>query len=132
MKHVICVSLILICLVAAIGCKDGPASWQKPAAAEPNMPEPNIPEPNEPPPSETPPIPPADTFEILGTVVYRSMEGGFYAIDGDNGRKYDPISLPDSFRKDGLKVKVTARPRTDARSIHMYGTIIEVVNIAPR
>ena len=55
-----------------------------------------------------------------------------FAIDGDDGRKYDPLKLPESFRKDGLQVKVSARIRRDAMSFHMYGAIIEVVNIAVR
>ena len=129
MKHIVQVLLILICLAVTVGCKDGPDSWQKPPVAEPNAPEPNVSEPNEPPAIESPAVPPADTFEIQGTVVYKNIEGGFFAIDADDGRKYDPISLPESFRKGGLRVKVTARRRMDAMSIHMYGTIIEVVNI---
>jgi hypothetical protein len=71
-----------------------------------------------------------DSYDILGTVVYKDSEGGFFAIDGDDGSKYDPISLPESFRKDGLRVKVTARLMKHGMSFHLYGSIIEVVNIA--
>ena len=74
----------------------------------------------------------ADTFEIQGTVVYKRIEGGFYAIDADDGRKYNPISLPEAYRQDGLKVIITARLRTDIMSTHMYGTIIEVIQIAAK
>ena len=133
MKHIIHVLLILICVVALVSCKDKTSSSDDIQNAEPNISEANEPqvaEANEPPSSEITPPPPADSFEIVGTVVYKSIEGGFYAIDGDNGIKYDPINLTESFRKDGLRVKVTARPRTDAMSLHMYGAIIEVVNIA--
>ena len=70
-----------------------------------------------------------DIFEIQGTVVHKNLEGGFYAIDGDDGRKYDPINLSEPFKKDGLKVKVTARPKSNAMSIRMYGEIIEIVEI---
>lgn len=133
MKHIIHVLSILICVMTLVGCKDIIDSSQNARTDEPNIPEanePHIPEPNEPPSSESPPTLPADSFEIVGTVTYKNIEGGFYAIDGDNGSKYDPINLPESFRKDGLRVKVTARPRIDAMSLHMYGAIIEVVNIA--
>ena len=58
------------------------------------------------------------------------MQGGFFAIDGNDGSKYNPISLPESFRKDGLEVTVTARLRKHGMSFHLYGSIIEVVNIA--
>ena len=133
MKHIIHGLSILICVVALVGCKDEIDSSQDIQDAEPNISEanePHVAEPNEPPSSESTLTPPADSFEIVGTITYKNLEGGFYAIDGDNGRKYDPINLPESFRKDGLKVKVTARPRIDAMSLHMYGAIIEVVNIS--
>jgi len=125
MRHIIHVFLILISVVALVSCKDKRSSSNDIQNAEPN-----ISESNEPPSPESTLTPPADSFEIVGTVTYRNIEGGFYAIDGDNGSKYDPINLPESFRKDGLRVKVTARLRMDAMSLHMYGAIVEVVNIA--
>ena len=73
---------------------------------------------------------PIGTFEIMGTVIYEAMEGGFYAIHGNDGRKYDPLNLPEPFRKEGLKVRVGARLKEDAVSFHMYGIVIEVVNIS--
>lgn len=71
-----------------------------------------------------------DAFELLGTVVYKDLEGGFFAIEGDDGRIYDPINLPEAYQKEGLKVKVNAILRKDVGSIHMIGDIIEIVNIA--
>jgi hypothetical protein len=71
----------------------------------------------------------SDAFEILGTVTFKDLEGGFYAIESFDGEKYDPMNLPESFRKDGLKVKVTARPQRDVMSFRMYGEIIEVISI---
>jgi hypothetical protein len=125
MKHIIHALLILICVVALVGCKAKTDSSQDIQNTEPN-----VSESNEPSSSESTPAPPADSFEIVGTVTYKNIEGGFYAIDGDDGSKYDPVNLPESFRKDGLKVKVTARLKTDAMSFHMYGSIIDIVNIA--
>jgi hypothetical protein len=71
----------------------------------------------------------SDAFQILGTVTFKDLEGGFYAIESFDGKKYDPINLPESFRKDGLKVRVTARPQRDVMSFRMYGEIIEVIRI---
>jgi hypothetical protein len=121
MKHIIHALLIFIGAVTIIGCKDTSDISTQIANTEPNETASAV--------STTIPIA-EDTFEIMGTVTYKHIEGGFYAIDGDDGRKYDPINLPDSFKKDGLKVKVTARLKKDAMSFHMYGAIIEVVNIA--
>ena len=140
MKRVIHVLLILICVVALVSCKDKTSSSNDLQKTDPNISESNEPssseitptlpgEPKEPASSGSTPIPPADSFEIVGTVTYKNIEGGFYVIDGDNGSKYDPITLPEAFRKDGLRVKVIARRQVDAISIHMYGAIIEVLNI---
>ena len=125
MKHIIHLLLILICVVALAGCKYMTSSPIDIQNTEPNVSEPNVPSS-----LDRPSTAPADSFEIVGIVVHRDLEGGFYAIDGDNGKRYDPINLPESFRKNGLRVKVTARRRTDVMSLHMYGSIIEVVNIA--
>lgn len=125
MKHIMHTLLILICVVALVGCKGKPDSSEDIQNTESN-----VSEVNELPSSENTPAPPADSFEIVGIVKYNNIEGGFYAIDGDDGNKYDPINLPESFRKDGLKVKVTARLKKEVLSFHMYGAIIEVVNIA--
>ena len=68
-------------------------------------------------------------IDISGTVVYKDLEGGFFAVEDDGGKIYDPINLPDAFKRDGLKVKVNARLRNDMGSIHMVGDIIEIVDI---
>ncbi len=135
MKEIIITVLLLTCAALLVGCKDGSEPPKQtpdtePNTSEPNVPEPNVPDPNEPAPAESPGTSSPGTFEIQGTIAYKNIEGGFFAIDGNDGRKYDPINLPESFRKDGLKVKVTARLRRDAVSFHMYGAIIDVVSIA--
>lgn len=125
MKLVIHTLLLLICIVVLAGCEAKTDSSQRIQDTVSN-----VSGSNEPPSSEVPTTPPAGTFEIPGTITYKNIEGGFYAIDGDDGKKYDPINLPEAFRKDGLKVIVSARIKQDAMSFHMYGVIIEVVNIA--
>lgn len=72
----------------------------------------------------------ADTVEIQGTVVHKDLEGGFYAIEGEDGRTYDPINLPDSYKKSGLRVRATVRHKNDVVGIHMAGDIVEIVDIA--
>ncbi|WP_281492205.1 META domain-containing protein [Desulfosarcina cetonica] len=67
--------------------------------------------------------------ELLGTVVYMDLEGGFFAIKDDDGKTYEPVNLPETFKKNGLQVRVTARVRDDVGSIHMVGEIIEIVTI---
>lgn len=130
MKKTFTTLVILSCVAALIGCKDDSDATKDMQKTEPNVSESNGSEPNDSPSLEIPTIPPGDTFELQGTVVYKNIEGGFFAIESDDGSKYDPINLPESFRRDGLKVKVSARFKKEAMSFHMYGAIIEVVNIA--
>jgi hypothetical protein len=70
-----------------------------------------------------------DTTKSTGTVIFLPIEGGFYGIKGDDGRNYDPVNLPDEFRKDGLRVRYDVRELRDRASVHMWGTIAEIVRI---
>ena len=73
---------------------------------------------------------PPGVFSFAGSVVYKSLERGFFAIDADDGRKFMPVNLAKEFAVDGLRVQVTARARNDVAGIQMYGTLIEIVAIS--
>ena len=64
-----------------------------------------------------------------GTVVFHSMEGGFYGIISDDGECYDPVNLEQEFKVDGLRVYFEARILRDAGSIHMWGHVISILKI---
>lgn len=64
-----------------------------------------------------------------GTVKFLDFEGGFYGIIGDNGKNYDPINLGKEFQVDGLRVRFDAKKSENVASFHMWGTIIEIINI---
>lgn len=74
----------------------------------------------------------ADKDEIrnmTGTIVFHEIEGGFYGIVADDGKKYNPINLDESFKKDGLRVKFDANIKKDMMGIHMWGQYIEILKI---
>jgi len=73
-----------------------------------------------------------DTLEIRGTVVFRDLEGGFFAIESEDGKTYEPLDLPEAFQKDGLKVMATVRVRKDVGSIRMAGDIVDILEITAR
>ncbi|MFX0033538.1 MAG: hypothetical protein ACFE9P_12810 [Candidatus Hermodarchaeota archaeon] len=68
-------------------------------------------------------------INTTGTIVYLDLEGGFYGIIGDDDNHYDPINLPKDFEIDGLRVAFSALRRDDLGSYHMWGIIIQLVNI---
>ena len=61
-----------------------------------------------------------------GTMVYETVEGGFYVIHSDDGIVYDPLALPAEFKVDGLRVRFTLRWRQDGASFHGAGYIVEI------
>ena len=73
---------------------------------------------------------PADPNVIssIATVRHQDIEGGFYGLVTEDGTKYDPGTLPEAFRKEGLRVKFTAR-RTNALTTRMWGTTVEIDHI---
>lgn len=68
-------------------------------------------------------------ISMSGTIRYSPLEGGFFAIVGDDGTTYDPLNLEPSFQIDGLRVRMVAEIRSDLAGIHMVGPIIEIKSI---
>jgi hypothetical protein len=47
----------------------------------------------------------------------------------NNGQRYDPIDLPEEYRKNGLRVKFIVKKKKGMASVRMWGKIVEVVKI---
>jgi inhibitor of cysteine peptidase len=62
-----------------------------------------------------------ERLEITGRIVWVPLEGGFFGLVGDDGRQFEPLNLPEAFRRDGLPVLVTGRPAPPAVSFRMWG-----------
>ena len=71
-------------------------------------------------------------LKIYGHVVYYTIEGGFYAINEESDKVYEPIHLPERFQIDGLKVYVEAKRRTDLGSRRQVGEVIQISTIKQR
>src|SRR5262245_13647916 len=65
-----------------------------------------------------------------GTVQFLTLEGGFWAIQADDGVTYEPQpTVTMEFRRQGLRVRFEAKILGDAGGIHMAGPIVEIVQI---
>ena len=83
--------------------------------------------------SPTAPAIPDGAIRVEGTVRYITLEGGFWAVRGDDGVTYDPMNgLSPEFQRDNLPVTLIAKIRNDVSGIHMVGPIVEVVSIQAR
>lgn len=80
--------------------------------------------------SPTEPSVPAGAMRITGAVHFFNLEGGFWAIRGDDGVTYDPKDgLIPAFQRDGLRVSAIVNVRSDLGGIHMVGPIVEILDI---
>jgi hypothetical protein len=83
--------------------------------------------------SPTAPEFPDGAIRVNGTVQYFNLEGGFWAVRGDDGVTYDPIAgLSPAFQRDNLRVTMVAKIRTDMGGIHMVGPLVEILSIETR
>jgi hypothetical protein len=78
----------------------------------------------------TAPSVPAGAMRVSGTAHFFDLEGGFWAIRGDDGVTYDPKDgLPAAFRRDGMRLSAVVKTRSDLGGIHMVGPIVEILDI---
>jgi hypothetical protein len=71
-------------------------------------------------------------IHITGVVRHMELEGGFFAIRGDDSVTYNPTNLPAEFQKDGLAVEADARHRNDMAGIHQVGPLVQLERIRLR
>src|SRR5688500_7907987 len=83
--------------------------------------------------SPTGPTVPDGAIKVNGTVQYFNLEGGFWAIRGEDGITYDPMNgLEPPFQREHLRVTLVAKVRHDMGGVHMIGPIVEVISITTR
>ena len=83
--------------------------------------------------SPTAPDVPPGAIQVNGTVRYIALEGGFWAVRGDDGVTYDPMNgLAAAYQRENLRVRLIGKIRNDLGGIHMVGPIIEVLSIQQR
>jgi hypothetical protein len=76
---------------------------------------------------------PSGAIQIDGTVRYVALEGGFWAVRGDDGVTYDPMNgLAAQYQRENLRVTLVAKMRDDLGGVHMVGPIVEVLSIQAR
>ena len=70
-----------------------------------------------------------EIINAKGTIKFIELEGGFFGILTDDGIKYKPVNLPESFQKDGHRVEFEGKLNTDLMGIHMWGKQIDIKEI---
>ena len=71
----------------------------------------------------------SSSIEFQGTVKYISLEGGFYAIYADDGRKFMPRKLGELHRRHGLVVYVRGKILKDMVTFQQHGQVLDISSI---
>lgn len=79
------------------------------------------------------PLLPMDDSMIAGTgvIIHENLEGGFFGIVSEDGRKFLPDSLPPELQINGTRVIFSLKEKTDSMSVYMWGIPVSIVSIQP-
>lgn len=66
---------------------------------------------------------------FMAEVRWVPLEGGFYGLVAEDGRRFLPLDLPEKFQKDGLKIRVRGKIRKDVVTFYLWGTPFEIREI---
>jgi len=66
---------------------------------------------------------------IIGTVRRVRLEGEFWGIIDDRGNRFDPVNLPDRFKRDGLLVKFNMKELWDKSLFNLWGVLVRIIEI---
>ena len=70
-----------------------------------------------------------DAIIFVAEVRWISVEGGFFGLVAEDGRKFFPLNLPQEFKKEGLKIKVKGNIKKGIATVQMWGAPIEIREI---
>lgn len=66
---------------------------------------------------------------LTGTIVYKDLEGGFFAFITQNGKHYTPHGLDETYRKNGLLVEIKGITKPDIMTTTQFGTVLQVTSV---
>ena len=66
-------------------------------------------------------------MEIIGTVKYQNLSGGFWGIVDHEENRWKPVKMPKELQKEDLEVKLKAKKSEGIISIFMWGTTIDIL-----
>ena len=75
---------------------------------------------------------PDDAVTVEANVVRLEIEGGFWGLIAEDGKKYAPRQLPERFQQEGLQVRAEPRVLRDVMTTQMWGETVEIVAIEKR
>ena len=66
---------------------------------------------------------------MKGSIIYKDLEGGFYAFIAENGDRYTLHGLDETYQKNGLIVEIKGTPKPDLMTFTQFGTVLQVSSV---
>lgn len=66
---------------------------------------------------------------VTGTVLYKQLEGGFFALISNDNKYYTLRKLPEEFKLEGLVVEISGVINKDIITFTQFGELLEVESV---
>lgn len=71
----------------------------------------------------------AEEQSFRGVVLFATDQGGCWALERSDGRRFEAIRMPAEFRQAGLEIRATVRLRPDVSAKCLPGQMVDVISI---
>lgn len=70
-----------------------------------------------------------DSVTLKGSIIYKELEGGFFAFITESGDRFTLHGLDEDYHQNGLIVEIEGVTKPEMMTITQFGTVLEVLNI---
>ncbi len=70
-----------------------------------------------------------DSVTLKGSIIYKELEGGFFAFITESGDRFTLHNLDEQYHQNGLIVEIEGVTKPRMMTITQYGTVLEVLDV---
>jgi uncharacterized protein YdeI (BOF family) len=70
-----------------------------------------------------------DSVTLKGSIIFKELEGGFFAFITENGDRFTLHGLDKKYHQNGLIVEIEGVTKPEMMTITQFGTVLEVQNV---
>jgi uncharacterized protein YdeI (BOF family) len=70
-----------------------------------------------------------DSVTLKGSIIYKELEGGFFAFITESGDRFTLHGLDEDYHQNGLIVEIEGVTKPEMMTITQFGTVLEVLNV---
>ncbi|WP_269520437.1 ribose-phosphate pyrophosphokinase [Alteromonas sp. BMJM2] len=70
-----------------------------------------------------------DSVTLKGSIIYKELEGGFFAFITEDGDRFTLHGLDKEYHQNGLIVEIEGVTKPEMMTITQFGTVLEVLNV---